>query len=54
MTSSERVYATSSGPNVVPDNLKSLCEVRESVMTVPNLYLGLVNTLILVWPLPSS
>ena len=26
----------------------------ESVMTMPNLYLGLVNTLILVQPLPSS
>ena len=24
------------------------------VMTVPNLFLGLVITLILVWPLPSS
>ena len=27
---------------------------RITVMTVPNPYLGLVNTLILVWPLPSS
>ena len=26
----------------------------KGVMTVPNLYLGLVNTPILVWPLPSS
>ncbi|KIM50051.1 hypothetical protein SCLCIDRAFT_34723 [Scleroderma citrinum Foug A] len=30
MTSAERVYAASSGPNIMPDNLKSLHEVQES------------------------
>ena len=30
MTSAERVYTVSSEPSVAPDNLRTLCEVRES------------------------